>query len=468
MDKIKLQSDYYPVFKDVSDFIATKPMEVGGEFESDLPGYPFENRNSGPGSFGSPVMLNAAALVDMACKLGFSVFQTVILMLKNTFEGHVYLNFNLRPDQLLEQGTIKIQNKQMLLIPGFYEQLDNYWEGLQHAWKLLKARETGLDEISFESVVYGVLANHLIRLPVSLCSTCDIRQFSEESLKNQNIMRSQLDFTILCERTIGEYLLINEVNAFYEERFKDLLQQIHLKEDVLTHYDRKLAFAFDPNIRTEDELDEYMYKYLVECKLYSNSHINRHVLTRDLNNLKASNEMLSLSDKVKFLYRSISKNCYEIHSSFESENSFSELQQVFLEANEIYNDNVSELADAILQYMRMVILFPKVLIYRNLLGLKAVEGIHIENLIGRKEISVTAEDIQFIRKSLAAKLLNLRIRSNTEFKTKFVSDDDLTEIHQIYLQKQLEFLNGQIAKIQHDIEVVFNQKSQDLICYIKN
>lgn len=457
---MKLHADYYPVYKDISDMMEIRMRSGEEKYWPGSTGFSADKFYTDSCSPSSPEMLNANGLIEITHKIGFSVFQTVVLLLKNTFEGHVYLNFNLRPDRLFVQGTIRGQDKHELLIPGFYKHLEDYWTGLHHAWKLLKKEESGLDEICFESVVCGILTHQLIRFPVSLCMSTDIRKFSEVFAKNRSNICNHLDISMICERALGGYQLIKEVNDQYEEQFKELLQQLRLKEDILSHYDRKFAFALDPQIKTEAELDSCMYKYLVEHKLYSNSSVCRPTVASDSTNPTATEELALMRNKIKFLFRSISKNCYEVHTSFDPDSRNSELQEVFMEANAIYNDKAGGLAEAMLQYMRMVLLFSNVLIYRKLRGLNVIESVYIDNITGQKPMSISGEDIQMIRRSLDEKLANLQIICHTEFKTRYIANDDHVGFHKIYLLKQLDFMDEQIAIIQNNIKVVLDQKSQ--------
>ncbi len=81
-------TDYYPVYKDLD---------------------------------GTPAMFNAEDLIDKAEKCGLNTFQTAVLLVKNAFEGHIFLTYQIRPDQLFSEGTILFKTKPEYLLLNFYE-----------------------------------------------------------------------------------------------------------------------------------------------------------------------------------------------------------------------------------------------------------------------------------------------------------------------------------------------------------
>jgi hypothetical protein len=462
MDKIILPSEYYPVYKDISDLIGIELSERRESFSISVSECPGKMQNQDALSSGIPLMLNSQSLLDLSAKFGFSTIQTVILLLKNAFEGHVYLNFNIRPDQLCTHDKFKFEDKQEMLILSFYEQFDLYWEGLDSAWTLLQGNEMDLSKICFESLINSLIADQIIRFPVLFCNSFDISKFNRSSLERKHIFRNQVHLTLIGVRALTEYVQIENVNIFYEEKFKNYIQQLHLKEDVLSHYDRKLVFAFNPDIKNEDELDVYLFKYLVESRQHNSRREQKLETSGEIEIPHIANIMLRIRDKIKLLYRLISKNCNEVHTSSDTEKKFPELHQVFQEANTIYNENISECSDALMLNMRMVLLFSKVMIYRKTNGLAPVEGLHIEQTSNQKEALISEEDIQIIRRKLEAGIADLKIKSNTEYKTKYIKDEELTETHKIYLQKQIEFIDQQITDVQNEIKEVLNLKSHDI------
>lgn len=458
----KILTDYYPVYKDITD--KTKTMSA------DLKSAPIgeaelitELQHSDSETSESPVMLNAEELADLALKCGFTSFQTAILLVKNAFEGHVYLNYQIRSEQLFLQGTILLQAKPELTLLSFYEHFSQYNSGHNQIEKVMLERYQNLTEINFEHLIQNILVNPILRLPVSVFASVNIQKFTGLSVQNTQSARHRIEFFKLGERVIGEYEIVDKVNLIYTEKFKKYGQQFRIKEEIFSHYQRKLALVFFPNIHTKEQLDELMYKKLVEEKLH-NSPINKTKLSLDNNeNPSPIFGLQKLKEKTKILYRLVSKNCTEIHTASEAENKFPVLTQLFMEANSIYNESVLSLSDAFLQYQRMIMLLSKLVIFRKTQEFELPDSLQLLSDITGKEVLVTKDEFKILRRNLDDILVSFRIKSFTDYKLKFVIDNEFEEIHNHFLKKQIEFIDEQILQIQSDINEILKQKSQDSI-----
>ena len=464
----EILTDYYPVYKDITDQIKTMPADLklaypfgGLDHISDKP-------ISGSEPSESPVMLNAEELADLALKSGFTAFQTTILLVKNAFEGHVFLNYQIRPEQLFQEGTILLQAKPALMLFSFYEHFLPYDSGQSQIEKVLLESQPELAEINFEHLIQNILVNPILRLPVSVFASVEISKLAEYSAQNTQSVNQRVDLFKLGERVIGEYEIIDRVNLTYAEKFKEHGQQFRLKEEVFSHYQRKLALAFYPNVHTEEQLDELMYKKLLEEKLLFTP-INQTKLNLSNNeNPSAIFGLQKLKEKTKILYRLVSKNCAEIHKASEPENKFPVLTQLFMEANSIYNESVLGLSDAFLQYQRMILLLSKLVIYRKTQEFELSGSLHLQSNISGKEILVTKEEFKILRRNLDDTLVVFRIKSFTDYKLKFVNDSELEQMHNHFLKKQIEFIDEQILQIQSDIKEILKQKSQSSILKTSN
>jgi len=444
--------DYYPVYKDLADRMNTNHSD---QKQKDLSPQP-QPPESDPSI--SPVMLNAEEITDLALKHGFSPFQTVILLLKNAFEGHVFLTYQIRPDQLFSQGTILFQTKPEFMLLSFYKDLDQYKPGILESWKFLQGKSPCLGGINFDLLMHTIIVNHLIRMPVSLFSLYDIRSFSDTLSVNQQAMDQRFELVLYGENALGEYEFIRRVNFLYKEKYKDLVHQLGIKEGVFSHYQRKLALALYPNIKTEEELDDLMYKKLVEEQVNRNHYDMERSDSINRLNAETSARIQKLLNKTKGLYRSVSKNCSEIHSASDGENNFPELNNVFLEANIIYNEYVPNYSDALLQYMRMLLLLSEVVVLRKNKGYAITDNLQLISEFNRKEV-LPKEDLKSVKRDLDSSLASYRMKSLTDYKMKFVMDDDFTDIHNHFLQKQMDFIDQQIIQIQKDIKEVLKMKS---------
>lgn len=408
---------------------------------------------------GTPDMLNAEELVDRASKQGLNTFQILILLIKNAFEGHVYLSFQVRPDAIYRDGTILLKEKPVLLVQNFYEHFETYLPGLLQIEVHVKALQgdNALDKISFELVIRFILVNHLIRYPVSIFSNFNNGMLQELAIPNLKANDQNLRLAILGERFLGEFAVVEKTNELYFEKFKELGQQLRIREEVLIHYQRKLMLA--PNVKTEHELEDLLYKNLVEEKLKGTSQHN--IDLRHYNPLE--NESLTTLEnfrrKIKILFRLISKNSAEVHTSTDTEDRFRELNRIFQEASLINNLPILQIPEAFLQYLHMVRLLAQVLIYRKSEGF--FNTVALSGLIGEaKEILISSDDLKLLEKNLEDKLIGVRIKFFTEYKIRFVVDDELTEMHQHFLKQQIEYIDNQILQIQNEIKEVLKVKSE--------
>lgn len=449
---MKNLSDYYPVYKDISDLLKNKPSE----FYSDSPVVEYQPPETG--SSASPAIFNANELADLAIKCGFSAFQTIILLIKNAFEGHVFMTYNIRPDQLFCQGTILFQYKPEFMILNFYKNIALYESGLNKIWNDLTENNKDLNDIRSESLIHNLIVNHTIRFPVSFISSCEIQSFQDSFLMNEQAIRQRVDLIILGEQALGESEFIDRVNILYIDKFKESVQQLRIKEDMFSHYQKKLVLALFPDINTEEELDELMYKRLLEEKLNRSSQNISKDHHGETNASDTSFSKLKIREKTRAIYRSVSKNCYEVHTVPDSEKSFPVLTDIFLQANSIYIDPVTNTAEALLQYMKMLLLLSKTVIFRKTNGLDINENFKFLSDVSWKEV-VSKDDLKLIRKNLDAKISAYRMKSLTDYKKKFILEEDLTDIHNHFLQKQMDFIDQQIAEIKNDIKEVLKLKS---------
>lgn len=438
-------ADYYPVYRDLSD-------RINGNLAGRAKGAP-----ESP-AVETPVMLNAEELTDLAIKYKFSTFQTVILLLKNAFEGHVFLTFGIRPEQLFSMGTLLFRTKPESMILSFYKDLEKYKPGLYQSWQILRKKVTDLDGISFDLLIHTLILNHVLRLPVSLFSKYDALSFSDSVVINQQVTDQQFNLVLIGEHALGEHEFIQRVNLLYAEKFKDFVHKLSVKDGVFSHFQRKLALCLNPNIHNEDELDDLMYKKMVEEQVNRKYKGPEKPNPEDQANSQAINTMHRMVNKTKALYRSVSKNCREIHSSIDGENSYPELSKIFLEANSIYCQTASSLSESLLQYMRMMLLLSEVVIIRKTKGYDISDNLQLISDFNRKEL-LSKEEIKSLDRELDTNLAGYYQECLTGYKTKFVMDDDFTTLHNHFLQKQLEFIDQQIIQIQKDIREVLKSRS---------
>ncbi len=454
----KFLTDYYPIYKDVTDQIKTMPSNQNFEVPFGWADQLKEQQYPESDTFSSPAMLNAEMLTNLAIKCGFTTFQIAFLLLKNAFEGHVFITYHIRPEQLYNQGTILLKTRSDSMIADFYEHFTQYKAGILQMKRYLEERKEDLTVINFELLVNSILANQFIRFPVSIFSTFEIGTFEVLLPINQMETGKQFKLALMGERALGEYEIIDRVNHIYAEKFKEFGQQLRTKEEILSHYQRKIELAHNPTIHSEEELDDLMYKKLIEERLnvLPGKRMKFSKAEQDISD--TSPGMLRIREKIKVLYRLISKNCAEIHSATEDDNNFPELHQIFLEANTIYNELVIIPAEAWLNYVRMLVLLSKVIVFRKDQKLSLADNHLLLTACPSREILFSTDELKIFQKNIDTGLVEFRMKSFTDYKLKFVLDDEFMEIHKHFLQKQIDFIDEQIIQLQKDIKEILNYK----------
>jgi hypothetical protein len=420
--------DYYPVYK-----------EIGVE----------------------PVMLNAGQLLDKALKSGFNTFQTAILLCKNSMEGFVYLSFDKTPDFMHNNGTTILNDyKPEFLLHSFYSKIDEYRPGLlTQIETLLRERHYDFFELNPEKLLFIILDNHLVRFPVAIFASIDLCIFDGYAL-NPNTTYQSFRLVQLGERFACEFDLIERVDRMYNLTYKSLGEQIKLKVEILEFYKRKYLLACDSAVRNEEELDQLLFQNLVHTKLNGTSE-NMFKLNY-AKRFNPSETLLpvhqKLKSKSKTIYRSISKNCAEIHSDA-AENSISEeLTAIFMKASTIYNMPVSGIAETFLVYVQLMLLFSKVTVFRKIKGLPVAEGFHLKS--DSEELVLSKTELRNLERDLDEILIASRFASFTDYKMKFVFDEELVELHRNHLAQEIKYIDKQISQYKLDIQSIMQAKSQ--------
>ena len=222
--------------------------------------------------------------------------------------------------------------------------------------------------------------------------------------------------------------------------------------------------SYNPKIKTEEELDVFMYECFVERRVLNNHNPGVKQKQKEGTYGPGSESVkMWLNNRIRFLYRAVSKNCFEIHNSMLNEHPFHEFNRIFMTANSIYNDAAFEVYETLIKYMRMVLLFSEVTVYRESNGLDEVGSINPELDAATREVLFAPEILQECRRDLDEKLASMRTSFYTDFKMKNILADDMAEIHKICLDKELDFMDEQIRKIQQEIKEVMKIKSGDVI-----
>lgn len=405
--------------------------------------------------------ISAEELLDRAFEMKMSAVQVTALFLKNAFEGYLCVMNDVPVKDLVEQGTVFIDleasKKYGDLAERFFDNMHIFREGLDVAWDKATARETGWLELDYPSMECFVLGYQLFRLPVSCLTGFDPVIFAHvsEYKASQLKLHCSLHMKIIHHVACWEY--IESVGESYNETFRDLIMKIETKENTLIHLKTKLEFANDPEIENEEMLNEMYFKYLVMRDTSMNEQKSfrmRSMIQGEKENKKLRS---SLSNRIKSLYRTISKNCREVHIRTDGSPDHPELNDCFIKASDIYHDLSMDVSNQLLQYMRMLLLLIKVVNFRKINELPVELG-GISNHDGENAMHLNELDVPQIDHNLEINLKMSMEMYGLSLKVRYIQDEELAEIHREYLLRHVEFIEKQIKGVMKEIRDVMQNK----------
>ena len=135
-----------------------------------------------------------------------------------------------------------------------------------------------------------------------------------------------------------------------------------------------------------------------------------------------------------------------------------ELNEIFMEANTIYNEPVTGLTDAFLIYLGMTSLLTKVLIFREIYKMPISDKLQLFDV--DKEVFVAKDELRILHKSLETQLVDFKMRHAIDYKKRFILNNEQSAIHLDFLAQQINFIEELIANIQIEIKEVLKIQSQ--------
>ncbi len=403
-----------------------------------------------------PAMFNAKELADLAIERGFSLLSTMVLAFKNSIEGFYFLTCNITPEYLFKNGSVIMEKPECL--PSFLENFSQYKPGLMQMEIHLKDKWNDDDNISMEALVQFIILNQLYRFPISFVSVIDNSMLKDFPVLTEKEFNLKLELVILYERFSAEFELIGKINHIYYTTFKELGEKLKLKQEEYEYYRKKLILA--PNCATEEQLNQLFYENLVHSKLNTNSEtVNNLNHSKQVNFAEASLSLQRVIERTKILYRAIAKNTSEVQrSNAEMNNIPEELNEIFIEANTIYNEPVTGLTDAFLIYLGMTSLLTKVIVFREIYQMPISDKLQLFDV--DKEVFVSKDELRILHKSLETQLVDFKMRHAIDYKKRFILNNEQSAIHQDFLAQQINFIEKLIANIQIEIKEVLKIQSQ--------
>lgn len=452
---------YYPVFLDVAELKGlaetdAKPGSEGvvspGEADKISEEYPGQSRR----------IFDASELLDIAVHYDCSAVQTLVLLLKNTFEGHCYLSFGLTAEAMIRQGMFRLNPADDIPYDfsiHFIDHLDVYVNGLQEAWVELQILMPHVEGICFESLLLFLIATNLYRLPLSTLTSLDIGKFQHFSGREKRFYQLYLTVSTYMNQAVFDLAVIDQVAKRYDERFRESLIRLTSRNNLLIQMKTKLLYANDPLIRTTEELEQRYFSFLIEKEIVRDTGkvVVKHVPWEE--DIGAEEQTSVLRRAIKNLFRVISKNCKEAFTAGSETTQGFDATRFFLDVNAIFNEPTTDVTDQLIQYYQLINLFIQVYNTRRIHALPAIfpdnATLETTTIWG----PLNEETVRECKRAVAEKISLLNERNHTEFKWKHISDDELATIHETYLNKQIEFLDQRIQEILEEINRVMQGKS---------
>ncbi|TSA24609.1 MAG: hypothetical protein D4R67_11530 [Bacteroidetes bacterium] len=452
---------YYPVYLDVAELRACAEIDTKSESEGTPP--LMDECNKLEEDPGQPRgIYDAEELLEIAIRHDCSEFQTLVLLMKNAFEGHCFLAFGITSKTLIDEGMLRIDHAHdchLELGLHFTGHCEEYADGLHQIWQQMHGFSPEPGSICFDSLLLFILSTRLYKLPVSSLGSFDINKLRNLSEKKKRFYRNCFEISTVIHRAMAEYSVTDHINKLYEERFRDSLVRLFSRENLLMQLKTKLLYASDPLIRTAEELEKRYFSYLIEKEILKDSGKIQvpHASWDDESD--AGEHGSSLKGVIKQLFRAISKNCKEAFTAMAEADLPFDATRFFLESNAVYNLTPVDFTDRLIQYHRLIDLFIQVYNIRKIHQLPAIyldyPAVEPDELWG----NLNEECVRKVQQSVAEKISLQKEFNHTSFKSKHIADNELAEIHEAYLKRQIDFLDQRIAEIHADINTIIVEKS---------
>lgn len=437
MKTIIHKTDYYPLFRDLRDF--PKKESVRKE------------------------LVSTDALISFAIANKLTPFQSVILIVKNTFESHCYLLHDIKPENLRDEGLSRVtglQGGSLDLSCDFYQYLASYTDGLQQTWQIL-ASQYQLEKVCVESLLHFILAHQLYRFPVVHLQTYDICDFQNISSKNNLFFKQFSEIICQVNQALAELNLIEQVDSQYKERFDELLRTLNSKEQQVIRLDHKIELLLDdPGITTEEELESRYFMLFVKNEIRRNSRRSSANVSMVMAGLQDIAPNIMLAEEIRSLYRQISINCKEVHGAAAGKNTYNLLRDYFLRSNFVYNENGTDLLAQILQWTKLINILTGLINFRHYSGYPIFFKDFTARNARKGSLILTSDIIIQIRVMLEKHLSDISSSHAMVYKLKHLVDEELAELHQEFLIHQIDFFNQKINEKLGQIKAILLEQEK--------
>jgi hypothetical protein len=410
-----------------------------------------------------PVISNYSAdeLMSLASEKQLNDLQALTMLIKNAFEGHLCHLNGICIDQLGKHGTfiigIETDNSCKEMTCEFMENIHQYTEGIECAWKKIASTLNKDQMPDFDSMLNFIIVNQLFRLPVSYLRNFESERFRRISSKQKEQLGLQYFLLQNLLRCFTKQTHIEVINEKYRKQFKDILNHVRAKQNVLMQLHVKLEYASDPSIRNQSELDEKYFEFINFSKRESGNWGDIFLKQNSDVAKELQCYIQIFTTLVRRLYKLISKNCREVHTQLDGGQKFPELNELFFKASIIYNEPAIHPGKYMLQYLSLILILAQVINTRRLKNLPLFFSDY--SIFGLEQNAELKMDE--LRKCLAHLSQNLNVLEFSDrinYKAKYIKDDEITEIHRNYLKRHLEYLEQMIAEVVSGINSEMKKK----------
>jgi len=423
---------------------------------------PYQDNGS---DFATTLNFSAEELTRWAGRNHLTELQTLALLTKNAFEGHLCHLNGLSVKKLVENGTIHIDfdgdNACTELACEFFNHLPLYQEGIELAWKQMVADDPRFAGTDIQPMLFFILTNQLFRLPVAYLEAFDTQRLNTMPASQVNQLRIQFILHSTAMSHAAQRSFIEQVNDQYAEKFRETISRLYAKETVLLQLCTKLDFAHDPSVKTESELEKKYFEFLIASSV-SKHERKEPVLNPELKEQEEAHDFKELLKvQIRKLYKAISKNCSEIHCQLEGNKRFRQLNEYFIAASAVYNALYSDLSSLMLQHSRLMLLLAKVINNRKINHLP-LQFVDFTGLIQSQPVELREDDLITCRNVLQKNLDMQRLFNLTDYKVKYLKDEEMSAIHNEFLLRQIDYIEKRIIEVMVEIKLIMQNKAGEI------
>jgi hypothetical protein len=393
---------------------------------------------------------DADTLIGMAKVNNLSDLQSLVLLIKNAFEGQVYLAHDLNKDILINQGTMIIDwnNQKMIeLTESFNQNLEIFLEGLYKGW--VKLSSEGMESGEFNNLVSVIVNSQIFKLPVSLLKKTTI------SFVQDNLVGKQFYNTLapIVNKIVADKILIELIDEKYNKTFSDLIQEIESKANCLGMLQVKLNLANQPNVRNQDDLQHAFHEFIIQERGRVNSTM------QPVSGFQGGqdNRLKTVEKSTGKVFRAISKQCREIFTAGPEDKENSILNDFFMIASKYWNSGTDSITDQLINYFMLTHLYFRVIIYRTFSGL----SVNVEYLFLLEEKWLSNDPIEKLQsglKNYEGRIEIEKLFHRTYFKIKNLEDKEISRFHKEYLAKKIKNFEQEIVELENRINGILNDK----------